>query len=305
MRRYILRRVILAIITLIGVSIIIFVAARLSGDVALLIAPQDATEEQLQTIRVQLGLDKPLPVQYYIYVKNALEGDFGQSIRYAQPAMHIIINRIPATLLLGSVGFATSLVVGVLFGIVSSTRRNSWLDWCGKLFAMLGQSIPAFWLGIMLILLFGVQLGWLPTSGRGGIANMVMPVFSMAFYSIAANMRMTRSAMLEVMDSEYIKMSRIKGNPERIVIWKHALRNALIPVVGMAGMGLAIMVGGQVIIESIFMWPGLGSLMVDAIFNRDYSIVQAGVLIISTAIVTVNLLVDLSFGIIDPRIRYQ
>lgn len=305
MRRYILKRIILAIITLVFVSIIVFVAARLSGDVALLLAPEDATEEELQAIRVEHGLDKPIPVQYYVYVRNALKGDFGQSIKYEQPAIRLIFDRIPATLQLGSVAFAVSLLMGILLGIVSSTRRNSWLDWCGKIFAMLGQSIPAFWLGIMLILLFGVNLGWLPTSGRGGIANMVMPVFSMAYFTIAGNMRMTRSAMLEIMDSEYVKMARIKGNPERVVIWKHALRNALIPVVAMAGMGLAMMVGGQVIIESIFRWPGVGSLMVDAIFYRDYTLVQAGVLVISTAIVTINLLVDLSFVIIDPRIKYE
>jgi ABC-type dipeptide/oligopeptide/nickel transport system permease component len=305
MRRYILKRVILAIITLIGVSIIVFVATRLSGDVALLLAPEDATEEELQEIRVQLGLDKPIPVQYYIYVKNAFKGDFGESIRYSRPAIGVILERIPATLQLGAAGFVISFFVGILFGIVSSTRRNSWLDWLGKLFAMLGQSIPGFWLGIMLILLFGVKLGWLPTSGRGGIETMIMPVFSMAFYTIAGNMRMTRSSMLEVLDSEYIKMAKIKGNPEQVVIWKHALRNALIPVVAMAGMGLAGMVGGQVIVETVFRWPGVGSLMVDAVFNRDYALVQAGVLIISAAIVTINLLVDLSFGIIDPRIKYE
>jgi peptide/nickel transport system permease protein len=170
---------------------------------------------------------------------------------------------------------------------------------------MLGQSIPSFWLGIMLILLFAVELGWLPTSGQGGIEYMIMPVFSMAFYAIAGNLRMTRSSMLDVLDNEYIKMARIKGNPEQVIIWKHALRNALIPVIGFAGIQLAYLIGGQVIIENVFRWPGVGALMVEAVLNRDYSLVQAGVLIISAAIVIVNLLVDLSFGIIDPRIRYE
>lgn len=305
MRRYVLKRLLLGIVTLIGVSIIVFLAARLSGDVALLLAPELATEEEVQEIRVELGLDKPLPVQYYIFVKDALQGDFGQSIRYKKPAMQVILSRIPATLELAAVAFLMSLCLGVLFGVVSATRRDTWLDWGGKLFAMMGQSMPAFWVGIMLILLFGVQLGWLPTSGRGGIAYLLMPAFSLGWYSIASIMRITRSSMLEVLDSEYIKMARVKGNPEKTVVWKHALRNALIPVSGLAGFQLAQLLGGAVIIEAVFRWPGLGSLMVDAITNRDYALVQAGVLIIAVFVIVINLIVDLLYGLIDPRIRYD
>jgi len=295
----------MAVITVIGVSMIIFVAARLSGDVALLLASEDATDEEIQTIRIELGLDKPVPVQYYIFVKNALQGDFGQSTRYNQPAIKLVLNRIPATLELGFTGFAMALILGIIFGTISTIRRGGLFDWAGKIFAMLGQSMPGFWTGIMLILLFGVYLGWLPTSGRGGIQHLIMPAFSMGWYSISAIMRLTRSSMLDVMDSEYIKMARIKGNPERVVIWKHALRNALIPIVSLAGFQLAVLIGGTAVIESVFRWPGVGSLMIDAIFNRDYAVIQAGALIVCTTVVIVNLFIDLLYGVINPRIQYE
>ncbi|OGO21140.1 MAG: ABC transporter permease [Chloroflexi bacterium RBG_16_50_9] len=305
MRRYVLKRVLLGIVTFIVVSMIVFIAARLSGDVALLLAPQEASEEDIQAIRVQLGLDKPIPVQYYVFMRNSLHGDFGESIRYSQPAMRVILGRLPATLELGSAGFLMSVFLGILFGVFSATRRDSYLDWGGKIFGMLGQSMPGFWVGIMLILLFGVELGWLPTSGHGGIKHLILPAFSVGWFSITAVMRLTRSSMLDVLDSEYIKMARIKGNPERVVVWKHALRNALIPVLGMAGMQLAFLIGGVVIVETVFRWPGLGSLIAEGVFSRDYSLVQAGVFIISGAIIVINLLVDLTYGIIDPRIKYE
>ena len=304
MRRYALSRMILGIVTLIGVSLIIFIAARLSGDVALLLAPQDATDEEVQDIRVQLGLDKPIPVQYYIFVKNAMRGEFGESVRYHRPAMEVVIGRLGGTVELIGTAFLLAIIMGILLGTTSATRRGSWLDQIGKLFALLGQAMPGFWVGIMVILVFSVELGWLPTSGRGGISHLVLPALSMAWYSIASTMRVTRSSMLDVLDSEYIKMARAKGNPERIVVWKHALRNALIPVVALGGMQLAHLLGGAVIIESVFSWPGLGSLIVDAVYARDYPLVQAGVIFISTFLIFLNLIVDLLFGLIDPRIRY-
>ena len=305
MRRYLLRRVLLGIVTLIGVSIIIFVASRLSGDVALLLAPQEATDEEIQDIRVQLGLDKPIPVQYYFFVKDALRGEFGQSIRYHRPVMEVILSRVPGTVELVGVAFIFSILSGVLLGTISATRRDSWMDLSGKLFALLGQSMPGFWIGIMAILVFAVHLGWLPTSGRGGISHLVLPAFSLGWYSIASIMRVTRSSMLDVLDSEYIKMARIKGNPQRVVVWKHALRNALIPVIGLGGMQLTHLIGGAVIVESVFSWPGLGSLIVDAVYARDYPLVQACVFLISFFFISLNLIVDLLYGLIDPRIRYE
>lgn len=305
MRRYIFKRMVLGIITLIGVSIIVFIAARLSGDVALLLAPQDATEKEVQDIRIQLSLDKPIPVQYYIFIKNAIRGDFGDSIRYSRPALEVVASRIVGTVELVGTSFFLAIIIGILLGTTSATKRGSWLDRSGKLFALFGQAMPGFWVGIMAILLFSVSLGWFPTSGRGGISHLVLPALSMAWYSVASTMRVTRSAMLDVLDSEYIKMARTKGAPEWLVVWKHALRNALIPVVGLCGMQLAHLIGGAVIIETIFSWPGLGSLIVDAVYSRDYPLVQAGVFFISAFLIALNLIVDLLYGVIDPRIRYE
>ncbi len=305
MRRYALKRIFLGIITIIGVSIILFVASRLSGDVTYLLLPENATKEDEAALRAELGLDKPIPVQFLIFVRNVARGKFGDSIRYRRPALELVFKRLPATFELGATAFLLAICIGLPVGVISATQRNSFGDIWGKLFALIGQSMPGFWLGIMSILIFAVKLNWLPTSGRGGIPNIILPATTLAWYSTASIVRLTRSAMLEILDSEYIKTARLKGNRERIVIWKHALRNALIPVVSLAGIQLGILLGGVVITESVFGWPGLGSLILDGVYSRDYALVQAGVLVTSTIYITLNLIVDLLYGIIDPRIRYS
>jgi len=306
MRRYALRRILLGILTVIIVSMIIFVASRLSGDVTYLLLPEDATKEEVAWLRAELGLDKPLPIQYYYFAKNALKGDFGKSYRYTnRQAMEIILERLPATVQLAFMAFSMSIIGGLLLGVLSATKRDTFLDTLAKVFAIFGQAMPGFWLGIMMILIFAVVLGWLPTSGRGGIRHLIMPAITLAWFSVASILRLTRSAMLDVLDSEFIKMARLKGNPEWLVIWKHALRNALIPVVAMSGLQLAHLLGGVVIAETIFGWPGLGSLILEGVYSRDYALVQAGVFIISVIFITINLLVDLVYGVIDPRIRYE
>lgn len=306
MRRYALKRVILGIITVIVVSMIIFVASRLSGDVTYLLLPEDATKEEVAWLRAKLGLDRPLPVQYLYFIKGAVQGDFGKSYRYTnREAMEVILERLPATAELAFVAFAMSIIAGLLLGVLSATKRDTFFDTLGKLFALVGQAMPGFWLGVMAILIFSVKLGWLPTSGRGGISHLIMPSASIAWFSVASILRLTRSTMLDVLDSEYIKTSRLKGNSEWVVIWKHALRNALIPVVAMSGIQLAHLLGGVVIAETIFSWPGLGSLILEGIYSRDYALVQAGVFVISIIFITCNLVVDLVYGIIDPRIRYD
>jgi len=267
--------------------------------------PEEATQQEVDELRAVLGLDKPIPVQYFIFVKNVARGDLGKSIRYNRPAMEMVLERMPATIQLALAGFVISIVVGLLIGVTSATRRGSLLDTFGKLFALTGQAMPNFWLGIMAILLFSVTLGWLPTSGRGGIEHLIMPAVTVSWFSTAALMRLARSSMLDVLDSEYIKMARLKGNPEWIVVWKHGLRNALIPVVTMGGLQLSMLLGGVVIIENVFSWPGLGKLLVEAIYSRDYSLVQAGVFVTSTILIACNLAVDLLYGVIDPRIRYE
>jgi peptide/nickel transport system permease protein len=305
MIRYILKRLLLGLITLIGVSIIVFAASRSTGDVALMLLPRNATPEQIQAMHVKLGTDKPIPVQYVVYVKNALRGDFGKSINYDRPTMQIIADRIPVTLQLGLTAFVIGNVLGLLFGVLSATRRNKWLTGATTIFGLLGQAMPNFWIGIILIMVFAVQLHWLPTSGIGGINKLILPAFALSWFSIAFVMRITRSAMLDVMDSEYIKTARTKGNPEWLVIWKHALRNAAIPIVSMAGMQLAFLIGGAVFIETVFRRPGIGVLMINSINNRDYPVTEAIVLIITVSIILINLLVDILYVFIDPRIKYE
>jgi peptide/nickel transport system permease protein len=303
-RRFIAKRLLLAIVTLLGVSLIVFVAARLTGDPALLMAPSDATDEEIQVIRVQLGLDKPIPVQYLIFLRDAFKGDFGESIRYGQPAMTLALKRFPATLELAAWAFAVGLLFGIPLGILSATKPGSFRERTGSSFAMLGLSVPPFWLALILMIVFAVTLHWLPTSGREHLSSRVLPVFAIGWVSLAQIMRVTRSSMLEVLGSDYVKMARMKGLRERMVIWKHALRNALIPVVSMAGFLFAMLVGGAALVESVFRWPGIGALLIDGVFARDFPLVQAGVILVAAVVILVNLIVDVLYGVIDPRIRY-
>ena len=306
MRRYALKRVILGVITVVIVSMIIFVTSRLSGDVTFLLLPDDATEEEVKWLRTKLGLDKPIPVQYLYFLKGAIRGDFGKSYRYTnRQAMEVILERLPATAQLALVAFSMSIIGGLLLGVLSATKRDTFFDTLGKLFALMGQAMPGFWVGVMAILIFSVKLGWLPTSGRGGISHMILPATTIAWFSVASILRLTRSTMLDVLDSEYVKTARLKGNNEWIVIWKHALRNALIPVIALSGIQLAHLLGGVVIAETIFSWPGLGSIILEGIYSRDYALVQAGVFVISIIFISCNLVVDLFYGIVDPRIRYD
>ena len=305
MRRYALKRVLLGLITLVGVSVIVFVAIRLSGNPVMLLASPDASQAEIARMEHELGIDKPIPVQYAIFARNSLKGDFGQSTRYHLPALGLVLRRLPATLQLAVVAFCISIGLGVTIGAISASKPGSWLDMLGKSFASLGQAMPEFWTAIMCILIFSVKLGWLPTNGRGGISHLILPGFALGWFSAASIMRLTRSTMLQVMGSDFIKTARLKGNPERTVVWRHALRNALIPVVAMGGMQLGRLLGGAVIVETIFGWPGLGSLILDGVYSRDYALVQTGVFVISGFYILLNLAVDLSYGIIDPRIRHE
>ena len=305
MLRYFLRRLRLAAITIIGVSMIVFVAARLSGDVTLLLLPQDASQEELAAARHEMGLDASYPVQYYRFVIHAAQGDFGESLRYRQPSMGLILNRLPATLELAFSAFILSTLIGLALGIVSARMRSSWFDYGSRILSITAQSMPGFWVGIMLILLFAVELHWLPTSGAQGIQYAVLPVVTLALTPIAATLRITRSAMIETLDADYVKFLRVKGLSERFIVWKHALRNALVPVTALSGLTLGFLIGGTVIVESVFAWPGLGNLMIESIFTRDYPVIQAGVLVTSIFLILLNLAVDMLFGVIDPRVRFE
>jgi len=303
--RYISKRIVLAVITLFVVTLIVFVAARASGDVTLLLAPAGASEEVLQQVRHEYGLDKPVPVQYLIFVRDALHGNFGKSIRFQEPAMRVVERALPPTLELAFFSFVIGNLVGLGLGVLTAVKRNWLLQGAGTIFAMLGQAIPGFWLGVMFILLFSLTLHWLPTSGRGGLSHLIMPVAAMSWYSISLVMRITRSAVLDTLDSDYVKMARAKGNPERRVVIRHALRNALIPIIAVAGLQLTILIGGMAFIETTFNWQGIGQLMVNSINARDYPLIQAIVLVIAVAIVMINFLVDMLYMAVDPRIKYS
>jgi len=305
MFNYFLRRLVRASITLIGISIIIFVAIRMSGDPVMSLAPEDATEADIAEIRAELGLDKPVWVQYVIYAKNAVQGDFGRSIRYQQPALDMVAARLPATIHVGLSAFILATLIGVFLGVTTARYRGSGADYSIRMGAILCQSAPGLWLGMILILIFSVNLHWLPASGRGSAAHMVLPVVTLGLAAVASTMRLTRSSMLETLGSEYVRFLRSKGLSEDMIVWKHALRNSFIPVLAVMGLQLGNLMAGAIIVETVFNWPGVGKLMVEALQARDFPIIQAGAFLLSIMMVSINLLVDLLFGIVDPRIRYE
>ena len=305
MQRYILKRLAAAIFCIVMVSIIVFVLSRLSGDPASLLLPMDSTQEDLQRFRASMGLDKPLYLQYLYFFGNAVQGDFGISLKFNDPVLPLVMGRLGATAQLVVVAMAFSLSMGLTVGTLSAIRRDSWFDKFGKVFALLGQAAPTFWVGIMLILLFALVFRLLPAAGRGGPLHLILPGFTLGWYSTAAITRLTRSSMLNVLDSDFIKMTRSKGLPERLVIWKHALKNASIPVINLAGLQIAALLYGAVVTETVFAWPGLGRLAVQSITNRDFPVIQGIVLIGACLYVFMNLFVDILAAYIDPRIRYE
>ena len=304
MLQYLFKRLWHTVFVLIGISVISFFFIHLSGDPVMLMLPGDASTQEIETLREQLGFNDPIHVQYVRFAWQAIRGEFGNSLYYKIPAMELILERLPASLELAVAAMLIALLVAVPIGIVSAVRRGSMLDMGSMLGALFGLSMPHFWLGIMMILLFSVKLGWLPTSGRGTLAHLVMPSLALGMSLMAMFARLTRSVMLEVLSLDYIRTARSKGLREPVVIYKHALKNALIPIVTVAGMQFGFLLGGTVIIETVFAWPGVGRLVVQAIFNRDYPLVQATVLVLSVIFVAVNFLVDMLYMYLDPQINY-
>jgi len=304
MGRYLAKRLWHTVYVIIGISMISFFFIHLSGDPVMLMLPADASMQEIEHLRHQLGFDQPLPTQYWRFVTNAVKGDFGKSLYYHVPAINLLLERLPASLELAFASMLIALAVSLPIGIISAVYRGSALDMGSMLAALFGLSMPHFWLGIMLILIFSVKLGWLPTSGRGSLAQLIMPATALGLSLMAMFARLTRSVMLEVLSLDYIRTARAKGLTEFMVIAKHALKNALIPLVTVAGMQFGFLIGGTVIIETVFAWPGVGRLVVQAIFNRDYPLVQAIVLVLAVIFVLVNLLVDILYVYLDPRISY-
>ncbi len=301
---YLLGRLVRLIIAVLGILAIVFVLIRLSGDpISLFIDENFATREQIENVRRQLGLDSPLPVQFIKFLTNALQGDFGISYRRHVPALQVVLEGFPATVELAIFSITLSVLVAVPFGVFSSTRPGSLPDEGAMVAATLGQSVPTFWLGIVLIIVFAVYLRVLPTSGRGGLDHMLLPALTLATRPIALGSRLVRSAMLDVLGLDFIRTARSKGLSERHILYGHALRNALIPIITIMGVEFSVLLGGAIITETVFAWPGVGYLMIQAILMRDYPVVQAGVVLIATFVVLVNTTVDLLYAAIDPRIR--
>jgi ABC-type dipeptide/oligopeptide/nickel transport system permease component len=305
MTRFIIVRLLQTLVALIGISILIFVLVRVSGDPADLYRTSMSTEEDIARIRHNMGLDKPIPQQYWIYITDLAQGDLGESLVKHRPVTEMIMERLPNTLSLAVISFLVSMILAFFLGILGATRRDTFLDNGVKFIAILGQALPGFWVAIMAILVFSVYWQLFPAYGHGTPAHFVLPVATMAFFLLPGMMRLVRSGMLDVLDSDYIKMARIKGLPERVVVWKHALRNALIAPLTAAGMLFAMLITGMVVTEQVFAWPGIGRLIIEALFSRDFPVVQGIVLMVGAAVLFINLLVDILYAYIDPQIRYQ
>jgi peptide/nickel transport system permease protein len=304
-RVYLLRRVLQSLLVLFGVSFVVFFILYLTGDPALVLLPPEASADDIRRFREAMGFDDPFIVQYGRFLSGALRGNFGQSIRHGEPAFDLVIERMPATFELAGAGLLIALCLAIPAGIISAVRRNTAADYVSTVVALLGQSMPTFWLGIMLILVFSVQFNLLPSSGRGGIEHLILPAITLGLFTTARITRLTRSGMLEVLNQDYIRTARAKGVSNPPIVWKHALKNAAIPIVTIVGIELGTLLGGSVITETIFAWPGVGRLSVQAIYNRDYPVVQAAVFLLATTFVLVNLLVDVVYTYLDPRIRLR
>lgn len=305
MHMLIVRKIAHGLLSIVGASIVVFLISRMSGDPATLLLPMNAPPDVIQAKRIELGLDLPLWQQYLIFAKNAMMGDFSHSYRWNEPALGLVLQRLPATIELACAAMLFSLVVALPFGVLSAVHRGGWIDRFGKVFAMLGQAMPNFWIGLVMILVFSIWLRWFPAYGRGTIAHLALPAIALGWYPVAAMTRIIRSGMLDVLDTDYIRMARAVGAPKPVLVWKYALRNAAIPLVTVLGVYFAASLGGAFVVESVFAWPGLGRTVVEAVFARDFPVVQAGVLVISVLFVATNILVDLSYGVIDPRIRHD
>lgn len=296
-------RLLYAVAVVFGVSVAVFFLIRIGGDPSALFLPPEASLEEIANFRHLMGFDRPLPIQYFEFISRAVQGDFGMSLRYEQPAMQLVLDRLPATLELSGVALAMAILVAVPLAILAATFRGSAMDRTSLLVSLIGQSFPAFWLAIMLILIFSETFQFLPPSGRGSWQHLIMPAIVLATYSTAIITRLLRSSMIEVLQSDYIRTARGKGVSERKIVLKHALRNAAIPTLTVIGLQVGALLGGAVITEEIFAYPGIGRLAIQAIANRDFTVVQAFVLLMAVIIVGINLLVDLSYGLLDPRLR--
>jgi len=302
---YILRRCLYAIFVLFGVATVVFFITRMTGDPVAIMLPPDATVEQMEELRIELGMDKPLLTQYGIFIWDLLHFDLGESLRYDDSTLKLILERLPATLQLASTSLIIALLVSIPAGILSALKQGSLFDRLIMSFVLIGQSFPVFWVGILLILFFSVSLGLLPTGGIGGWEHLILPAFALGLHMMALITRLLRSSLIEVLSSDYIRTARAKGLLSFKVIAKHALRNSLLPVVTIVGLQVGALLGGSVVTEMVFAWPGVGQMIIQAINFRDFPLVQTAIILLAGIFVLINLIVDLLYVVIDPRIQYK
>jgi peptide/nickel transport system permease protein len=302
---YALRRLAHTIFVVWAISTVVFVLVNAIGNPVFLMLPEDATKEAVDRLTKEMGLDQPLYVQYVRFLGNAVQGNLGDSFRHREPAIGLVLSYLPATAQLTFVAMAIGVLIAVPLGIIAAVKRNTGLDHAVRIFSLLGQSMPPFWFGIILILVFSVYLRWLPPSGKGTMAHLLLPAFSLGYYSAASVARLMRSAILEVLGTDYVRTARAKGLSEWRVLMKHALRNASIPVVTIMGLEIGRLLGGAIATETIFAWPGIGRLLIRSVSNLDFPVVQSAVLVLAVMLVVVNLMTDLFYATLDPRIRYE
>ncbi len=302
MVRYLVRRLVLSVVVLFGLSLLVFAMIALSGDPVRLLLPPDATAAQVEQFRARLGLDDPLPVQYLRFLGQAVRLDFGQSIQLRQDALGLVLDRLPATLSLAGLAVTFAVLIGVPLGVLTALRRNTLIDTLITSLAVVGQSTPIFWVGVMSILLFAVELRWLPSSGVGSWRHYVLPTFTLTLFLLGGLVRVTRTSMLEVLSKAYVRTATAKGQARRLVVWRHAFRNAAIPIVTQIALQFRFVIGGSVITETIFAWPGLGRLLVRSVYARDYPVVEAGVFVVALLLIVINTLVDISYSLLNPKV---
>jgi peptide/nickel transport system permease protein len=302
MLRYLVRRLVLSVVVLFGLSVLVFAMVNLSGDPVRLLLPPDASPAEIAAFRTRLGFDEPLWLRYGRFLGQAVQLDFGRSIQLREPALDLVLDRLPATLSLAGLAVLFAVLIGVPLGVLTAVRRDSAWDTVITSLALFGQSTPVFWLGVMSILLFAVELRWLPASGTGTWRHYVLPTATLTLFLLGGLVRVTRTAMLEVLGKAYVRTATAKGQRRSVVVWRHAFRNAAIPVVTQIGLQVRFVIGGSVITESIFAWPGLGRLLVRSVYARDYPVVEAGVFVVALLLIVVNTLVDLSYAYLNPKV---
>lgn len=303
MKRYVIARVFSGILVILLAVSAVFFLLRLSGDPVLLFAPMDTSRQDMEAIRERMGFNDPLLVQYGRFMQDAVQLDFGDSSRERRPAMDVVVERLPATLQLGLAALAISVLVGIPLGILSAVKHGSGWDKFARIFSIVGQAVPGFWLGVILMMFFSVRLGWLPTSGRGGWEHLIMPAVTLSAFSMARYMRLTRSTFIDVLGQDYIRTARAKGLTQNLILWRHAFKNASVSLITMTGLEIGNLIAGAVVVEQVFAWPGMGRVMVQSLLNRDFAVVTAAVVLFAAMYTLCNLIADLAYGWVNPTVR--